>query len=97
MYIWLVTVRAREGYSDSVGQLLGERLLPLLREQQECSAPGVARCIHCAGEHTYFAYWGNQAVVKGLEDNQGYRDLLDELTPLLRLPPKRELWEVIAS
>ncbi len=97
MFVWLVTVRAADGGSLVVTELLRERLLPVLRSQPACVGPTLARCVNCAGESTFLAYWNDRAALEAFEDSPAYRALLRELTPHLRLPPKRELWEVLAG
>ncbi len=97
MYQWLVTVRAADGENDRVRAVLRERLLPLLQAQEGCAEPRLAACVNCAGEHTYLATWSSLAAVEALEGSAAYRAVLENLTPLLRVPPKRELWDVLAD
>ena len=97
MFVWLVTVRAAEGCSPQLGQILTERMLPLLQGQDGCSAPAVAACVNCAGEHTYLAYWTDRASVERFETTPAYRAPADDLAPLVRVPLKCELWQVLAS
>lgn len=97
MYRWLVTVRAADGHSDDVRQQLQEGMLPLLRRQDGCAEPELAACIRCAGEHTYLARWPSEEAVVKFEQSTEYSTALDELAPLLRVAPKRELWEVVSG
>jgi len=95
MFVWLVTVRAADDRSAAVRQLLESAMVPLLRHQPDCSGPELAACIHCAGEHTYVAHWPSEEVVAAFEASPAYNSLTQELAPWLRVPPKRELWEVL--
>lgn len=95
MVIWLVTVRAAEDHSAAVGGSLKDRLLPLLHAHPSCNAPTIARCVNCAGEYTYLAYWDDSDTVLSFEATPAYQAVLDDLAPLLRVRPKRELWEVL--
>ena len=98
MYLWLVTVRAADHHhSHAIHALLRDHLLPLLRAQPAARRPQLAACVNCAGESTYLATWPDTHTVEAFEASPTYRALLDELTPLLRLPPKRELWEILAE
>ena len=97
MFRWLVTVRAADGRSPEVRQLLEATLVPLLRDQSVCANPELAACIHCAGEHTYLAQWPSEDAVVQFEHSPAYQAALDALAPLLRIPPKRELWEVLTA
>lgn len=97
MFRWLVTVRAADGSSDAVRHLLESTMVPLLRGEPECAGPELAACIHCAGEHTYLAQWSSEEAVLRFERSSAYGHTLEVLGPLLRVPPKRELWEVLAG
>lgn len=97
MVIWLVTVRAVDGASPAVAVRLQEEVLPLLRQQPEASAPSLARCTNCGGEHTYIAYWPDRAAVERFEATHAYRQVADTLAPPLRVPPKRELRELLTT
>ena len=92
MFLWLVTVRAAEGRSPAVRRLLDGRLLPLLRALPSCSGPILAACTNCAGEHTYLAFWSSRSAVEAFETPPDYQAFVNALAPLLRVPPKRELW-----
>ena len=94
MKIWLVTVRALEGRDNNVREILRSRLAPLLTKSG-CTSPAVAGCLHCAGEYTYLGYWRDDESVEAFERLPGYRSVLADLAPLLRVPPKRELWELL--
>jgi len=96
MFRWLVTVRAADDRSDAVRQLLESTMVPLLRQQPACSEPELAACIHCAGEHTYLARWPSEEAVIAFEASPEYQTVGQQLAPLLRVPPKRELWRVVA-
>ena len=96
MYIWLVTVRAADGEHERVRSLLLAQVLPLLESTQACQEPRLAACIHCAGEHTYLGYWPDEPAVLAFEASLPYQALQQRLAPLLRVPPKRELWEVLS-
>ena len=96
MMIWLVTVRAAEGRSERVRALLQSELLPLLRATPDCRDPQLAACVNCAGEHTYLAFWPERSAVERLEADPTYRATLDRLSGYLPVPPKRELWEILA-
>lgn len=96
MVIWLVTVRAAEGRSPEVREVLERRMLPLLHARPGCDLAALAACINCAGEHTYLAYWADRGAVEAFEAEPTYRAVLDDLAPLLRVPPRRELWAILA-
>jgi hypothetical protein len=97
MYQWLVTVRAADGQFSTVRQALTVDLYPLLRTREGCSDPRVTACMHCAGEHTYLATWASRETLEAFEASAGYRTSLDGLAPRLRVPPKRECWEILAG
>ena len=97
MFRWLVTVRAADGRSDDLRSELRSSMLPLLRRQDGCAQPELAACIHCAGEHTYLAHWPSEEAVVDFEQSAEYRAAVEGLAPLLRVPPKRELWEVLPA
>lgn len=97
MFAWLVTVRAADASVPAVYTLLRERLLPMLRAQAECTAPAVARCVNCGGEFTYMAPWAERHTLEAFEASADYAELVSELGSRLRLPAKRELWELLAS
>lgn len=73
--------------------LLSGRLLPMLRAQSECLTPAVAQCVNCGGEYSYLGYWTDR---EALEATPAYQELVGALNALLRLPPKRELWQVLS-
>jgi hypothetical protein len=80
-----------------VRALLQDRVLPLVLAQQAAEHTQLAACVNCTGEFTYLACWPDPAAVEALEAYPSYQALLDELTPLLGVPPKRELWEILAE
>lgn len=73
-------------------RLLDGRLLPLLRAQPSYSGPILPACTKCAGEHTYLAFWSSHSAVEAFETRPDYQAFVNALAPLLRVPPKRELW-----
>jgi hypothetical protein len=98
MYLWLVTLRAADHHhSHAIQALLRDHLLPLLYAHPAAQRPQLATCINCAGESTYLAHWPDIHTVEAFEASSNYRALLDELTSLLRMPPKRELWKIVAD
>lgn len=97
MYRWLVTVRAADGCCDRLRDQLVSSVMPLLREHDRCIEPELAACIHCPGEHTYLAHWPSEDAVTAFEQHAQYQAALEAMAPLLRVPPKRELWEVLVS
>lgn len=96
LFVWLVTVRAAHGCSPAVNELLSERLMPMLRAQSECLTPAVAQGVNCGGEYSYLGYWRDREALEAFEATPAYQELVGALTPLLRLPPKRELWQVLS-
>lgn len=97
MFAWLVTLRGAEGTGTTIEDLLTERLLPLLRSQRGCTAPAAARCVNCAGEVTYMATWTDRERLEAFEASDAYKAIAGALAPHLRVPAKRELWEMLAS
>lgn len=98
MYLWLVTLRAADHrHSHAMHALLRDHLLPLLHAQPAAQRSQLAACVNCAGESTYLAHWPDTHALEAFEASPRYRTLLDEVTPLLRMPPKRELWEILAD
>ncbi len=95
--LWLVTLRAADGHSEDVVGIVRDRLLPLLSAAPGCSDALLATCVHCSGEFTYLAQWSDRAAVERFECDHRYVSLASEIALLLRVPPKRELWEVISG
>ena len=88
---------ANQGQATEVRALLQDRLLPLVRAQPSADHPQLATCVNCTGEFTYLACWPHAHSVEAFEASPGYQALLEALTPLLGVPPKRELWKILAD
>lgn len=95
-FAWSVTLRAVAGSATEVEDLLTERLLPLLNAQNGCTAPAAARCVNCVGEVTYMATWADRERLEAFEASAAYTAIARDLAPRLRVPAKRELWEILA-
>lgn len=92
---WQVTVRS-VGESTQLQAVIAETILPLVLETGRATHVALAGCINCAGELTFMADWSSVEDVSALEASEPYRAALEAIEPDLRVPPKRELWRLLA-
>jgi hypothetical protein len=72
--------------------ILRSELIPAIARSGADSI-ALAACIHCAGEYTVMADWPDAETVGQAEADRTYLAARGRLEPVLRVPPKRELWE----
>ena len=97
-HLWLVTVRAKddEVSEGRVRQIISEKIMPLVKSNPDTLDSRLAKCINCKGEYTGLASWkGDAEGLQSFEKSLLYAQAISELSEYLRMPPKRDLWEIV--